>query len=112
MRNGGAPFSVIMMTAQLTATRCRTLRLGIGASLLAVGAIAWSGQAFAYRPFDGTDAAVAEPGEMEIELQPVGVTHGSSQTTLIAPATVINYGFAKNWEAILQGQVETPLSPR
>ena len=26
----------------------------------------------AYRPFDGTDAAVADVGEVEIELQPVG----------------------------------------
>ena len=46
---------------------------------------------------------------MEIELQPAGAQRASSQTTLIAPATVINYGFAKNWEAILQGQIETPL---
>ena len=56
-----------------TATRRRIPRVGIGASLLAMAVIAWSGQALAYRPFDGTDAAVAEPGEMEIELQPVGV---------------------------------------
>ena len=72
--------------------------------------MALSQPALAYRPFDGTDAAVAEPGEMEIELQPAGALRESSQTTLIAPATVINYGFAKNWEAILQGQVETPLT--
>ena len=32
-----------------------------------------SGPAFAYRPFDGTDAAVAAPGELEVELQPAGV---------------------------------------
>jgi hypothetical protein len=29
---------------------------------------ALSGSAFAYRPFDGTDAAVAKPGDVEIEL--------------------------------------------
>jgi len=79
-------------------------------SVIALCLIAWSGPAWAYRPFDGTDAAVAEPGEMEIELQPAGAQRASSQTTLIAPATVINYGFAKNWEAILQGQIETPLT--
>ena len=33
----------------------------------------FSDAAFAYRPFDGTDAAVAEPGEMEIEFQPAGL---------------------------------------
>jgi hypothetical protein len=98
------------MIADDTATRLQVRRLCVGLFLLAT-AIAWSGKAFAYRPFDGTDAAVAEPGEMEIELQPFGASHGSSQTTLIGPATVINYGFAKDWEAILQGQVETPLSP-
>jgi hypothetical protein len=31
----------------------------------------WCGEVEAYRPFDGTDAAVAETGEMEIELGPV-----------------------------------------
>jgi hypothetical protein len=31
-----------------------------------------AGPAFAYRPFDGTDAAVAEPGQVEVELQPAG----------------------------------------
>ena len=45
---------------------------------------AWPASAFAYRPFDGTDPAVAEPGEIEIELQPAGVLRESSQTTLIA----------------------------
>jgi hypothetical protein len=29
---------------------------------------------------------------------------------LIAPAAVINYGFANNWEAIVQGDLQTPLS--
>src|SRR3979490_389389 len=76
----------------------------------AFGVAVCSQPALAYRPFDGTDAAVAEPGEMEIELQPAGTQRSSSQTTLIAAATVINYGFAKSWEAILQGQVETLLT--
>jgi hypothetical protein len=71
----------------------------------------WSVSALAYRPFDGTDAAVAEPGELEIELQPAGVLREPSQTTLIAPAAVLNFGLNKEWEAILEGQVETPLSP-
>jgi hypothetical protein len=31
---------------------------------------ALSGTALAYRPFDGTDAAVAKPREMEVELAP------------------------------------------
>lgn len=67
--------------------------------------------AMAYRPFDGTDAAVADPGELEIELQPAGARRTDDQRTLIAPATVINYGFAKHWELVLESQLETPLSP-
>jgi hypothetical protein len=70
----------------------------------------WPGMAAAYRPFDGTDAAVADIGELEIELQPAGVRRTDDQKTLIAPATVINYGFAKRWELVLESQLETPLS--
>jgi len=65
--------------------------------------------AFAYRPFDGTDAAVADLDEMEVELQPAGVKSSGGQKTLIAPATVINYGFAKDWEVVFEGRAETPL---
>jgi hypothetical protein len=67
--------------------------------------------ALAYRPFDGTDAAVAEKGKMEIELQPAGIFKDASGTTLIAPAARFNYGLTETWEAVLEGQVETPLSP-
>ena len=67
--------------------------------------------AAAYRPFDGTDAAVANLNEVEIELQPAGPRQEGPQSTLIAPEVVFNYGFAERWEMVLQGQVETPLSP-
>src|SRR5690349_10176396 len=33
-----------------------------------VVAICWAPMAAAYRPFDGTDADVAEPGEVELEV--------------------------------------------
>jgi hypothetical protein len=67
--------------------------------------------AAAYRPFDGTDAAVANLNEVEIELQPAGRLQTGPQSTLIAPEVIYNYGFAERWEMVLQGQVETPLSP-
>jgi hypothetical protein len=70
-----------------------------------------SGPAWAYRPFDGTDAAVAAPGELEIELQPAGRLHEGGNTTLVAPATVINYGLSEGWEAVFEGQGQTFLSP-
>jgi hypothetical protein len=78
---------------------------------IASGLAVWSAPALAYRPFDGTDAAVAAPGEVEIELQPAGRLHDETGTSLIAPATVFNYGFSEGWEAVLEGQGQTPLSP-
>jgi hypothetical protein len=65
----------------------------------------------AYRPFDGTDAAVAAPGEVEIELQPAGRLREGTTTTLVAPATVFNFGLSEGWEAVFEGQGQTPLSP-
>ncbi|OAF07840.1 hypothetical protein AYJ54_16645 [Bradyrhizobium centrolobii] len=70
-----------------------------------------SGSAFAYRPFDGTDAAVAEPGELEVELQPAGVQQEQGTRTLIAPWTVLNFGLSEEWEAVFEGRGETPLVP-
>jgi hypothetical protein len=80
-------------------------------SLLVVGALGYSIPAWAYRPFDGTDAAVAAPGEVEIELQPAGRLRDANGSSLIAPATVFNYGITEGWEAVLEGQGQTPLSP-
>ena len=73
--------------------------------------LGWSVSAYAYRPFDGTDAAVANPGEVEIELQPAGRLQEGAQKTLVAPAVTLNYGFIDGWEVVLQGQWQTPLSP-
>lgn len=73
--------------------------------------VAWSVPASAYRPFDGTDAAVAKTGEMEIELQPAGRLRDEGGASLIAPAWVINYGLSEGWEAVFEGQGQTPLSP-
>lgn len=82
------------------------------AALVAAAMVCASAQpAAAYRPFDGTDAGVANLNEVEIELQPVGRQQTGSQSTLVAPAVVYNYGFAERWEMVLQTQLETPLSP-
>jgi hypothetical protein len=67
--------------------------------------------AFAYRPFDGTDAAVAPAGELEVELQPAGTQHERGTQTLIAPWAVLNFGLSEEWEAVFEGRGETPLSP-
>ena len=87
----------------------RSKPICVGAFLLAVTMFLCADAAFAYRPFDGTDAAVADPGEAEVELQPAGGKSIDGQKILIAPDLVLNYGFAKNWEAVLEGRLETPL---
>src|SRR6266478_4914502 len=84
----------------------------VSGSVIALGVLAWPAPASAYRPFDGTDAAVAAPGEVEIELQPAGRLREEGTTTLVAPATVFNYGLSEGWEAVFQGQGQTPLSPQ
>src|SRR5882757_4008533 len=81
-------------------------------SAVAFGVAVCSSPALAYRPFDGTDAAVAAPGEVEIELQPAGRLRDQGTTTLVAPATVFNFGLSEGWEAVFEGQGQTPLSPQ
>ena len=55
------------------------------AVLIAATLVVCSGDAArAYRPFDGTDAAVAETGEVEIELGPVEYLRNGSDRTLLA----------------------------
>ncbi len=88
---------------------------GLARPLTLIGAgatVAFSASlAFAYRPFDGTDAAVADLKQIEIEFQAFGWQHDASQTTLIAPGVRFNYGFAERWELVVEGRLETPLSP-
>jgi hypothetical protein len=84
----------------------------------AVGAVAaltapltcWCSEAVAYRPFDGTDAAVAETGEMEIELGPVEYLRAGAERALLAPDLRINYGFIPGWEAALEGKLTHSLT--
>jgi hypothetical protein len=65
----------------------------------------WCGEGEAYRPFDGTDAAVVEKGEMEIELGTVEYLRAGAERTLLAPDLRINYGFIPGWEAALEGKL-------
>jgi hypothetical protein len=65
----------------------------------------WCDEAAAYRPFDGTDAAVVETGEMEFELGPVEYLRQGAERALLAPDLRINYGFILGWEAALEGKL-------
>lgn len=83
------------------------------AALLGLGlAVVATNPAQAYRPFDGTDAAVAGPGEFEAELGPVGYLRDGRDKDLVVPAGVLNLGLVPDWELVLQGRGESPLARR
>jgi hypothetical protein len=78
-----------------------------GTSVLILAAsVAWPISALAYRPFDSTDAAVADKGEFEVELSPLSYRHDDDGTAWVTPSARLNYGFAEDWEAVLEGQAE------
>ncbi len=80
----------------------------------ATAILGWYREALAYRPFESTDASVAKPGEIEIELAPLGYLQSGADHILVAPSTVLNMGLADGWEAVVEGRGETVLnaSPR
>jgi len=78
--------------------------------IVLLGCLIFPTCAWAYRPFDSTEAAVADLGEFEVELSPLGFRHGDDGPVWISPATRLNYGLAPGWEAVLEGQVEHPAS--
>ncbi len=87
------------------------MRPGGGALLLPAAVLAcWCGGAQAYRPFDGTDAAVAETGEMEIELGTLEYLREGPDRLLFSPDLRMNYGFLPGWEAVLEGVLAHGLS--
>src|SRR6516225_341847 len=78
---------------------------GVAACATATTLTFWCGEVEAYRPFDGTDAAVAETGEIETELGPVEYLRAGAERSLFAPDLRINYGFILGWEAALEGKL-------
>ncbi len=57
---------------------------------------------WAYRPFISTDAAVADPKEVEIELGYFTLERDKGENAFIIPRVVLNYGLFKNWEAVAE----------
>src|SRR5215470_15543426 len=55
---------------------------------------------WAYRPFVSTDAAVADPKEVEIELGYFTLEREKHENSFVIPRTVINYGLVKDWEVV------------
>lgn len=71
---------------------------------LSIAVFAGSRNAAAYRPFDGTDADVAGIGEFEVELGPSHFYTQGGRRYIIAPATVLNLGFARSLELVFDSK--------
>jgi len=101
------PMPVPSTTAAPRRARTRALAAFGACAVLALSAA----PADAYRPFDGTDGAVADLNQVEIEYQAFGWQRSAGQTALTGPGMVFNYGFAERWEFVAQGFADIPLSP-
>ncbi len=64
--------------------------------------------ALGYRPFISTDAAVADPKEIEVELGYFSLKRAEKRNTVITPQVVLNYGLVRNWEVVGEFMVEKP----
>lgn len=57
---------------------------------------------WAYRPFISTDAAVADPKEIEIEVGYFTLEREKRENTFLIPRVVLNWGLFTNWEAVAE----------
>jgi hypothetical protein len=62
--------------------------------------LAYSPRVLAYRPFDQTDAAVAEPAVVELEIGPAQVQWTQGRTELV-PTFIFNVGVLPGWELVV-----------
>lgn len=70
----------------------------------ALAVLAVCGSAHAHRPFDGTDAAVADPGSLELELGASRLHQGPARI-LAVPAAVATFGPFANTEIGIEGHL-------
>ena len=73
--------------------------------LLVVGSLT-PNLSWAYRPFIATDAAVADPKEVEIELGYFTLDRENGQNSFVIPRVVFNYGLFQNWEAVAEFAIQ------
>jgi hypothetical protein len=95
------------MTTGLATTRVRRLLLVLPP--IALAALTASSDALAYRPFDGTDADVADHGEFELELAPLGYLYDAKGPSLQLPTVVFNYGIAEGVELVVDARHQLAL---
>lgn len=65
-------------------------------------------RADAYRPFVSTDAAVANPREIEVELGYFTLRRQSALTTFFVPTVVLNYGLWRDLELVGEFRAALP----
>jgi hypothetical protein len=83
-----------------------------GFSLLVAGcAVFVTSMAEAYRPFNGTDADVADLGSFELELGPTHFYTVGGQNYLLAPTSVLNLGLLEDTELVLDSTNAVALGP-
>jgi hypothetical protein len=64
--------------------------------------------AWGYRPFVSTDAAVADPNAVELELGYFNLERSDKENTFLVPQVVLNYGLFTDWELVGEFVVEEP----
>jgi hypothetical protein len=74
----------------------------VGVAMVLLGA----GPAVAYRPFVSTDAAVADPREIEIEFGALTLDRTGHENTFTTPGVVVNYGVRERLELVGQFGVQ------
>jgi hypothetical protein len=75
---------------------------------LACAIAGFASPAHAYRPFDGTDAAVAEEGVFELEAG-AGRTRIGDVDDIAIPQAVFNFGLPYDTEFVIEGQFDREL---
>lgn len=78
-------------------------------ALVTTALLGYAAFAFAYRPFDSTDADVAKPGELEVELGPVQWLRENGKRFLQVPAVIANFGLERERELVIEGRHEVAL---
>jgi hypothetical protein len=68
-------------------------------------------RAAAYRPFNGTDADVADVGSFEVELGPAHFYTVGGQSYLLAPTSVLNLGIFEDTEIVVDSTNSVALGP-
>jgi hypothetical protein len=88
------------MSRHLQGLHRRLARIAWASLALAVCAA----PAYAFRPFEGTDAQVAPPRAFELELEPMGYERAGGEHLLVGPEWGLNYGFGDGYEFTLEGK--------